>query len=282
MTSRLVNWKTFDSADCQGILYVPEDFNPANKYPLIVHYYEKRSDELNQYIFPTLASGDINIPWFVSNGYIVFVPDIHYKMGYPGASAYNCIVSGAEMLARNRWIDKQRMGLQGHSFGGYETNYVITHSKMFAAAMSASAVCDLINQYLSLWHNGLGQEGFVEMGQIRMKFNLWQNKKLYILNSPVFNADQVNTPLLMMNNKGDNVVSFSQGAEFYLALRRLGKKVWMLQYDGEGHSIDSPKAEVDYTKRMTEFFDYFLKNRSEPQWMRVGIPAADKGCMDGL
>jgi dienelactone hydrolase len=284
LTTELITWESLNGYTLQGVLYKPEDFNPQKKYPVIIHYYEKKSDALHAFLKPEAAEGWINIPWFVSKGYVIFTPDIHYTIGEPGQSAYNSVVSAANYLAKLPWIDAAKIGLQGHSFGGYETNYIVTHTNIFAAAISASGIDDMISHYGSVF---LGQEGvslqvLYEAGQNRIGASLWQRPDLYIKNSPIFQADKINTPLLLMNNKEDAIIPFAQGVEFFTALRRLGKKVWMLQYDGEGHSLYNEKNKIDYTLRITEFFDYYLKNAVAPVWMSHGIPAQMKGIENGL
>ena len=281
LTATLVHWKTFDGSTAAGILYKPENFNPNNKYPLIFDYYERRSDELNLFITPRAPIARINIPWFVSHGYLVFVPDIrHDKISEPGPAAYDAVVSAAKYLSKFSWVDAKRMGIQGHSFGGYETNYLVTHTNIFAAACSASSFCDLIS-----WYGSAARAYpmyWAESQQGRIGATLWQRPDLYIKNSPIFKVNQVTTPLLMMNNQDDNVVPFSQGVEFFSALRRLGKKVWMLQYDGSRHSVLSDIQADDYNIRMTQFFDYYLKGAPAPKWMIKGVPADRKGIDNGL
>jgi len=279
-TTELHSWKSLDGSILQGILYKPQNFDSNKKYPVIFDYYERRSDELNMFISPKASDGRINIPLFVSAGYLVFVPDIHYKVGWPGLSAYQSVVSAASNLMKYKWVDKNRMGLQGHSFGGYETNYIITMTGLFAAACSASGFCDLISSYNSGARGGYSMFSS-ELGQKRLGVTPWQKPDLYIQNSPIYFADKIVTPLLLMNNKNDQVVPFSQGIEFFTALRRLNKKVWMLQYDEGGHELDGNDAE-DFHKRMQQFFDYFLKDKPAPVWMTRGIDLRDNLINDGL
>jgi len=281
MKTELVHWKTLDGSISSGILYTPENFDPQKKYPLIFDYYERRSDELNLYIRPHASEDRINIPWYVSHGYLVFTPDIHYKKGQPGQSAYNAVVSAAHYLAGKSWVDARKMGIQGHSFGGYETNYIITHSKLFAAACSASGISDLMGLYGSTSRGGY-YVYWAERAQGRLGASPWQIPDLYISNSPIFKADQVSSPLLMMSNAGDNNVPFAQGVEFFTALRRLGKRVWMLQYDEGSHSLERGEGAEDYSIRMFQFFNHYLKGMPAPKWMTRGIPARLKGIDNGL
>jgi len=276
LTAELVHWKTFDGRPGLGILYKPENFDSTKKYPIILNYYEQRSEEFNEFKYPDYSNGtDINIPFYVSNGYLVFIPDIHYKLGEVGKSACNYIVSAAEMLSKRKYVDPKRMGLQGHSFGGYQTEFVVTHSNLFAAAMSSAGWPDLISRYGAIMSNGKGSSGqsTTESKRSRIGATLWENRDAYINNSPIFFADKVNTPLLMMNNKEDGQVPFAGGMEMFLALRRLGKKAWLLQYDGEDHSLSNQVDAVDYSMRMKQFFDHYLKGVPAPRWMTEGVPA---------
>jgi hypothetical protein len=283
ITSTLIPYPVQDAPASCGILYKPEDFDPKKKYPVIFYYYEKLSEGLHGYIKPELENGVINIPYYVSNGYLVFVPDIHYKIGYPGKSAYKSITSAAVYLSRMPWIDKHKMGLQGHSFGGYETDYIVTHTNLFAAACSASGWADFVRAYNDIrWlTNGSSRQYYYEMFRERMGGTLWTKKDQYIENSPIFDADKITTPLLMMNNEKDGDVLFSYGVEFFNALRRLGKKVWMLEYKGEDHVLSNRIAAMDFHIRMNQFFDHYLKRKAAPKWMVEGIPAKKKGLDQG-
>jgi dipeptidyl aminopeptidase/acylaminoacyl peptidase len=282
LTSELHTWKSLNGETLQGILYKPQNFDPKKKYPVIFHYYESKSDLLNKYLEPAAITDHLNIPWFVSNGYLVFTPDIHYRIGKTGESALNAVVSAAHYLAKFPWVDSKKMGLQGQSFGGYETNYIVTHSNLFAAAMSSAGVSDFVSDYDGISHGGRSRQSTYESGQNRIGATLWERPDLYIQNSPIFNAPKVTTPILMMNNKIDGAVPFSQGVEFFTALRRLGKRAWMLQYDCGDHVLFKKEDALQHTIRITQFFDHYLKDSAPPKWMLYGIPAKDKGIDDGL
>jgi dipeptidyl aminopeptidase/acylaminoacyl peptidase len=225
----------------------------------------------------------LDIAWFVSHGYITFTPDIHYTIGKTGEGAYNSIVAARNFISHFPWIDAKRIGIQGHSFGGYETNYVVTHTSLFAAAVSSSGATDLISYYGGLeepW-GGASHQFQIEVAQYRIGASLWKRQNLYIKNSPIFYALKVKTPLLMVSNKQDGRVPFMQGVELFTALRRLGKKAWMLQYDEGNHGLGGQQY-IDYLIRMTQFFDHYLKGIPAPKWMTRGIPAKMKGIDDGL
>ncbi|MHA4811740.1 alpha/beta hydrolase family protein [Flavitalea flava] len=279
-TTELVNWQLPDGDTCQGLLFKPGNFDPKKKYPLLFNYYETSSQGAFAYFPPALAAScNINVPYFVSRGYLVFMPDIHYRIGYPGESALNSVVSAAKILSQRPYVDSTKMGLAGHSWGGYETNYIITHSHLFVAAAEGAGPSDFIGDYNGIdGVNGIGfsKQWVYEVAQSRMGCTLWQNPKLYWENSPIIKANQVTTPLLILHNKGDKAVPWAQGVELFTALRRLGRRAWMLQYDGEDHSLFQEKNIKDYTIRLTQFFDHYLKGVSAPLWMTEGIPASKK------
>jgi dienelactone hydrolase len=268
LTSELLNYSTLNNISSKAILYKPENFDSTKRYPIIFTYYEKNSDDLNQYISPEPNNGGINISWFVSNGYLVCVPDIEFVVGHPGASAFNSVMGVLNLLKKNNWIDTVKMGLCGHSFGGFETNYIITHTNVFAAAYSGSGTSNLISSYGALRKGGTANSVAYEIGQYRMRNDMWNIQEYYLKNSPVINANKVTTPLLLMNNKLDSSVLVAQGIELYTSLKKLNKQVWLLQYKGEGHTIDTYSNALDFTIRTTQFFDHFLKDSSAPVWLR--------------
>jgi dipeptidyl aminopeptidase/acylaminoacyl peptidase len=291
LTTELIGWKQLDGTLSHGILYKPENFDPQKKYPVIFNYYEKLSHRLYEFPGVGLSFDNINIAWFVSKGYLVFTPDIYFSIANKkggktiGEAAYNSVISAAKYLARLPYVDSKRMGIQGHSFGGGETNYLVTHSTMFAAASEMAGGSDPISGYLTLAGTGptenTNKQNITETGYGRYGANPWERPDLYRRNSAVLNADKVTTPLLIVHNKQDGSVQWRQGVEFYMSLRRLGKKCWMLQYDEDEHSFSNMKDAMDYTIRLTQFFDYYLKGTRPPRWMTEGVPAKLKGVESG-
>ncbi|MDR2680383.1 MAG: prolyl oligopeptidase family serine peptidase, partial [Tannerella sp.] len=259
--AELLSWTTFDDKPSQGIVYKPEDFDPATKYPVIVYYYEKHSDDLFKYIPPVPSRSTINVSFYCSRGYIVFTPDIHYTTGHPGESAYNSVVSGVEKLCENPWVDRERIGIQGQSWGGYQTAYLITRTNMFRAAGAGAPVSNMFSAYGGIrWQTGLSREYQYEQGQSRIGATMWEAPELYRENSPVFFADKIETPVLIMHNDKDGAVPWYQGIEFFMALRRLNKPAWMLQYNGEQHNLVERRNSKDLAIRLQQFFDHYLKD----------------------
>lgn len=280
--TELLQWKLADGTPMEGILYKPENLDTTKKYPVIFFYYESLSDALNLYLFPVFTGGSMNIPWFVSNGYIVCAPNIHFKTGFPGESSFNSVMSAAQHLLKRSYIDRNRMGIQGHSFAGYQTNYIVTRTNLFAAASAGAGVSNLVSAYGGLLPNGASKHSFYERRQGRLGATLWEKEDLYVRNSPIFNANKVKTPLLLLHNSEDNAVPFAQSLEWYTALQSLGKKVWMLQYDGEGHVLRNTINKKDWSIRLMQFFDHYLKGKPMPVWMSQGVSAKDKGMVTGL
>lgn len=280
-TTDLYSWKSLDGRKLQGILYKPENFDPNRRYPVIFYYYERKSDGLNAFLMPGAlgeGNGTINIPTYVSNGYLVFCPDIFYTIGDPMQGTYDAIVSAAKFISGLPFVNSKKLGIQGASHGGIQTNYLITHSDLFSAACSSSGASDIISKYGSLAHGG----DYYESGQGRMGQSLWEIPDSYIRNSPIFGLAQVSTPLLIMHTRKDDAVDFSQAIELFTGLRRLGKKAWMLVYDKGNHGLFDKEEVHDFSTRMMQFFDHYLKNRPAPVWMLDGKQIRDRKWELGL
>jgi dipeptidyl aminopeptidase/acylaminoacyl peptidase len=277
-TVELMTWIAGDGKPIEGLLYKPENFNPRKKYPLLSYFYERNSDNLHRYFAPSPPSSSVNISLYVSRGYIIFVPDIRYQIGYPGKCAYDCVVPGILALIGKGFIDSSRIGIQGHSWGGYQVAYLVSHTKMFAAAEAGAPVTNMTSAYGGIrWESGMSRMFQYEKSQSRIGATLWETPLLYIENSALFDAPNIETPLLMLHNDADGAVPWYQGIELFTALRRLGKPAWMLNYNGEPHGIRQRKNQKDFALRMLQFFDHYLMGQPAPVWMTKGIPAIEKG-----
>ncbi len=276
-TSELVEWTTPKGVELKGLLLKPSDFDPSKQYPVLVYFYEKYSDQLHRYWSPAPSASVINFPYYLSNEYIIFIPDIVYEEGYPGRSAEECILSGAEMIAEYPWADASNMAIQGQSWGGYQVAHLVTRTDMFKCAMAGAPVSNMTSAYGGIrWGSGMSREFQYERTQSRIGGTLWERTDLYLENSPVFYAPQVNTPLLMMHNDGDGAVPWYQGIEYFMALRRLQKPVWMLVYNGEEHNLMQRHNRMDLSIRMSQFFHHYLKGEPAPEWMVNGRPYLEK------
>ncbi|MDZ4714917.1 MAG: prolyl oligopeptidase family serine peptidase [Cytophagales bacterium] len=281
-TVETVSWVSNDNVPLNGLLYKPEGFDPKKKYPMIVYFYERESDNLHAHIPPTPLRSTINRTTYVSDGYMVFVPDIQYKIGFPGESALNCIMPGITSLLVKGFVDEKNIGIQGHSWGGYQTAYLITRTDLFKAAEAGAIVANMTSAYGGIrWGSGLSRMFQYEHSQSRIGGTLWEKPLHYIENSPLFFADKIKTPLLLLHNDADDAVPWYQGIEMYLAMRRLNKPVWMLNYNGEPHWPVKRENRMDFQIRMKQFFDFYLKGAAQPDWMKEGVPAIEKGIEKG-
>lgn len=277
-TAELVKWTTPKGFNSDGILYKPENFDPTKKYPMIVYFYEKLSEGLYKYQAPAPTPSRLNIPYFVSNGYLVFAPDISYETGYPGRSAEEFINSGVEALKKNNWVDGTKIGIQGQSWGGYQVAHLITRTNMYAAAWAGAPVVNMTSAYGGMrWESGMNRQFQYEKTQSRIGATLWEKPELYIENSPLFKLPNVKTPVVIMANDADGAVPWYQGIEMFTGLRRLSKPVWLLNYNNEAHNLMQRQNRKDIQIREQQFFDYYLKGAKAPVWMVNGIPATEKG-----
>jgi len=276
-TAELVTWFSLDGVPLRGILYKPEDFDPRKKYPMISYFYEDLSDGLHNYVAPN-GRNVINATHYVSNGYLIFEPDIHYEIGYPGPSAVKSIVPGVQMLLARGFVDPKGLGLQGQSWGGYQTAYMITQTSMFSAAMAGAPVANMTSAYGGIrWGSGLARAFQYEKTQSRIGKSIWDAPNLYIENSPLFWLPRVTTPLFIMSNDKDDAVPWYQGIELFVGMRRLGKEVYLIDYNDDVHNPAGRANQKDIALKMQQFFDNKLKGWPAPDWMTKGIPAKDKG-----
>lgn len=281
-TAELVEWVSLDGKPLQGMLIKPDNFDPNKKYPMIVNFYEKSSNGLHRHRPPSYGRSTINYPYYASRGYVIFNPDVHYRDGYPGESAFNCVIPGVTALIDKGFVDKDNIGVQGHSWGGYQIAYLVTKTDIFKAAESGAPVPNMISAYGGIrWWTGLSRQFQYEHTQSRIGGTPWEYPQRYVENSPIFNIDKINTPLLIMHNDADGHVPWYQGIEFFVSLRRLGKPSWFLNYNEEPHWPVKYQNRVDFNLRMSQYFDHYLKGEPKPVWMERGVPALEKGINQG-
>lgn len=270
--AELLRYRNTDGVELSGILIKPENFDPQRKYPLMVYIYEKLSDGLHRFVNPGPGTS-INPSYYASNGYVVLMPDIVYRIGYPGPSALNCVLPAVQRAVDLGFIDEKAIGIQGHSWGGYQIAYMVTQTNRFKAAAPGAVVGNMTSAYSGIrWGTGLPRQFQYERTQSRIGGSIWEYPLRFIENSPVFNAHRVETPILMVHNDNDDAVPWYQGIEYFLALRRLNKEVYMFNYNGEYHGLRRRHNQKDYTRRLQEFFDHHLKGATKPVWMEKGIP----------
>ena len=276
-------WTDDDKIERKGLLVIPDGFDPNKKYPMLVNFYERSSQNLHRHRAPYAHRSIINYTYYTSKGYVIFNPDVYYKNGYPGKSSEIAVLSGVESLIDKGFIDKERIGVQGHSWGGYQVAHLLTKTDMFKCAESGAPVVNMISAYGGIrWGSGRSRQFQYEKTQSRLGATLWENPELYIENSPVFNLDKVNTPVLILHNDGDGAVPWYQGIEYFVGLRRLAKPAWMLNYNDEPHWPVKWQNRLDFNMRMEQFFDHYLMDAPMPRWMRRGVPAIEKGILQGM
>jgi dipeptidyl aminopeptidase/acylaminoacyl peptidase len=267
----LVNYTSDKGDKLQGVIFLPAGYEKGKSYPTLVNFYERMSQTAN--VFANPAANGFNRSVYTSNGYAVFVPDIAYKVNDPGMSAVWCMVPAVKAAIATGVVDPKHIGITGHSWGGYQTSFLITQTDLFAAAVAGAPLTNMISMYSLIYKNTGGGNGAIfEASQGRFKGGYWDNWDAYYRNSPVFFAKNVKTPLMILHNDRDGAVDFTQGVEYYNTLRRLQKPVIMLEYIGENHSLRKPANQRDYTVRMMEFFDHYLKGAPAPDWMVKGVP----------
>jgi len=278
----LFKWKDSSGVEQKGLIYKPENFDPNKKYPMISYFYEKYTDRIHSHYMPSPSRSFINFPLYNSNGYVIFIPDITYEIGHPGKSAYNAIISGTYALLEKGYIDKDNMAIQGQSWGGYQVAYLVTRTNLYKAAWAGAPVSNMTSAYGGIrWESGMVREFQYEQAQSRIGKTLWNGLDLYLENSPIFFADKIETPLMIMSNDNDGAVPWQQGIEFFTALRRLNKPAWMLTYNGDEHNLVKWPNRVDLAKRMMQFFNHYLKGEPMPLWMSDGVKATEKGFKTG-
>lgn len=271
-TSEVIHFRNADGVALSGALYKPENFDPKKKYPMMVYIYEKLTQNVNHFVNPAPGTS-INVSYYVSNGYLVLEPDIVYTTGYPGQSALKCVLPAIQSVVDQGIVDEKAIGIQGHSWGGYQIAYMVTQTNRFKAVAAGAPVVDMISAYDGIrWGTGITRQFQYERTQSRIGGSIWQYPTRFIENSPIFWADRVQTPVMILQNDGDTAVPWYQGLEFFLALRRLGKEVYLFNYNGQPHGLSDRADQKDYTIRLQQYFDHYLKGAPAPDWMEKGVP----------
>jgi dipeptidyl aminopeptidase/acylaminoacyl peptidase len=275
-TSEIVQYKNVDGVSLTAALYKPDNFDPKKRYPMMVYIYERLTQNVNHFVDPR-PSHSINVSYYVSNGYLVLTPDIVYTTGFPGQSAMKCVLPAIQEVVNKGFVNEQAIGIQGHSWGGYQIAYMVTQTNRFRAVAAGAPVANMISAYDGIrWGTGLPRQFQYERTQSRIGGSIWQYPTRFIENSPIFWADRVQTPVMLLHNDGDDAVPWYQGVEFYLALRRLGKEVYLFDYNGEPHGLRKRPNQKDYTIRLQQYFDHYLKGAPAPAWMEKGVPYIER------
>lgn len=271
--SEMIHYKDSKGNPLNGALFYPANYDATKKYPLIVYIYEIVSRDVSQYVNPNIHNTlGFNITNYTTNGYVVLLADIAFEKGNPGFSAVDCVTSAVNKVIDMGIVEAGKIGLMGHSFGAYETNFIITQTNMFAAAISGSGVSDILQHYFTINTDYNTIDGWrYENQQYRMGYSFFENQEGYYRNSPLLNASKINTPLLTWAGKLDENVQPRQAETFYAALRRLKKEHVMLVYDNDGHIFYNLKNQEDLTRKVQDWFNYYLKAQLKSKWMKADI-----------
>jgi dienelactone hydrolase len=273
----LIDYTNSKGQKLQGTLTLPANYEPGKKYPMLVYFYELMSNTHHQFSTPTYDDRPQNST-YTSDGYLYFQPDVVYEIGKPGSSALDCVTSAVKKVIELGYADPKHIGLQGHSWGGYQSSFILTQTDIFAAVVTGAPPTNLISFYDETYPGtGTLQQGIVEVGQVRMGTNPWESHDLFEQQSPIYHVRNIKTPFMILHGTADNAVDWHQGLELYGAARRWGKNVIFLSYPGEPHHLAKKENQKDFQIRMKQFFDHYLKDGPSPKWMTDGLPQTRKG-----
>lgn len=270
-TSHLVEYVTELGDTLQGYYALPDNYKKGKKYPVFVYFYERFSDRKNLFNMPKVNHRP---PYslYLGNEYVMFFPDVKFYDGMPGESSKAALLAGCDKLVEMGIADKERIVMHGHSWSGYESAWIVTQTDYFTACVSGAPVSNMTSAYSGIrLGSGLARQFQYETQQSRIGGNIIDSLDSYIKNSPIFYADQMNTPLMVMFGDVDEAVPWQQGIELYLALRRFDKNCIFLQYENEPHHLKKLHNQLDYSMRMKQFMDYYVFGGEMPLWMKQGF-----------
>lgn len=274
--TELINYVNADGVELQGSLHYPANYESGKKFPMVVYIYELRSGAIHSYITPSDKSS-YNVTNYVQQGFFVFQPDIIYKDDLPGVSSVDCVVPAVKKVISTGMIDEKRIGLMGHSWGAYQTAFIITATDIFSAAVAGAPLTDMISMYTEIyWNSGSPNAKIFETSQGRFTKPYFEELDIYMRNSPMFNASKINTPLLVTFGDKDGAVDWHQGIEMYTTMRRMKKNMIMLVYADENHGLRKDENRLDYTKKVNEFFNHYLLDKEPAKWISEGVSYVDK------
>jgi dipeptidyl aminopeptidase/acylaminoacyl peptidase len=275
----LIDFKNSKGQRLQATLTLPANYEQGKKYPMLVYIYEQLSNTHHAFSMPVYDDRP-HMSAYASDGYLVLQPDIVYEIGKPGLSALDCVTAAVKKVIELGYADPKHIGLQGHSWGGYESSFILTQTDIFAAVVTGAPLTDLTSMYDEVYkQTGSVNQGILEMGQGRWGANVnpWTAHDLLESQSPVHQVTKITTPFLILQGTADGAVDWDQGLEYFNAARRNGKQVIFLSYPDEPHHLAKEENQKDFQIRMKQFFDHYLKGTPAPQWMTEGVPQTKKG-----
>jgi len=272
----LIDYTDDRGNELQATLGLPAGYEQGKRYPMLVYFYETMSQRHHSYQGPAYDDRP-HMATYASNGYLVLQPDIVYTTGLPGTSALDDLTAAIEKVIELGYADPDRIGLQGHSWSGYQSSFVVTQTDMFAAVVTGAPPTNLISFYNTLYRSsGTIQHGITEVGQVRMGTTPFEDFDLYVSQSPIHHTEKITTPFMILHGTADGSVDYGQGLEYYSMARRMGKEVILLSYPDQGHHLTTQENRVDFQIRMMQYFDHYLKGAQKPKWMVEGVPFLEK------
>jgi dipeptidyl aminopeptidase/acylaminoacyl peptidase len=275
----LVDYKDRFGHALQGTLTLPAGYEPGKKYPMLVEFYEIMSNTHHNFPVPSYADSP-PIGMYASNGYLVLQPDVVYEIGKPGTSAVDCVTGAVKKVIELGYADPKHIGLHGHSWGGYQSSFIVTQTDIFAAVVTGAPPTNLTSFYSELYKSsGTVQQGITTVGQVRMGAGVdpWTNTKMFEEQSPIFHVKNIKTPFMILQGGDDGAVDYVEGLQFFNAARQQGKQVIFLSYPGQPHNLTDRDDQKDFQVRMKQFFDHYLMEKPMPDWMANGLPQVKKG-----
>ena len=274
--AELVDYKNPRGERLQGALFYPANYEKGKLYPLIVHIYERESNFLHRY-FPVSERSPYTEAAWTAQGYFVLMPDIVFRARDPGLSVLECVTAATRKVIESGMIDPKRVGLVGHSWGGFGTVFVMTQTDLFAAGAAGGPLTNLVSSYGEIyWNNGIPETNHAEVGQERLEVPLYEDPQAYLRNSAVFHVNKMKGALLLSVGDKDGASDWHQDIEMYNLARRAGKQCVMLVYPGENHALAVKANQVDYHRRILDWFGYYLKGDPAPQWIVKGVTVLDR------
>jgi len=274
--AELISFTNKNGRQLQGVLHYPANYQEGKKYPMVVYIYEIRSNSLHYYINPSVTSS-YNVTNYVQQGFFVFQPDIVYRLDDPGISAVECVVPAVEEVLKTGMVDRKKIGLMGHSWGAYQTAFIVTQTDLFSAAVAGAPLTDMISMYTEVyWNSGSPNQNIFETSQGRFTQPYWKIMDKYIANSPMFQAQNITAPILVTFGDQDGAVDWHQGIELYTTMRRMQKPMVLLVYAGENHGLRKEENRKDYTRRINEWFNHYLLGKPAPDWITKGVSYMEK------
>jgi len=272
--SELFDFTSTEGRELQAGILLPANWD-GTPVPTIVYTYELLTPQIH--IFETPSERDYySFTTWTQDGYAVLLPDIVYTWREPGPSALASVEAAVAKAVELGYTDPGAVGLIGHSWGGYQATFLPTRTNIFAASVAGAPLTDFVSFMGQFhWSAGIPELTHWETGQGRMEVPFWEDPEAHRRSSPIHRVQDMETPLLMAHGNEDGTVDWDQATEFYNFARRAGKEMVLLVYEGEDHGFRQKANQIDYHRRILEWFGHYLKGEPAPTWIADGVPLED-------